>query len=186
MRARAMAMTARASGPRRRGQSRVTSQAASAKRAARPRPAVRRAFVPCLASEYQSVEPATAPTEAREALRRGGLRVRCRRRSSARSGQASEATSKPSTPTMVSAACRTSSWYAPPIAWLAAEERRMGRQGGKQAQRQARPEPSEGSRGSFLGGVKGRPWERVVLTLPPLATSPPAGYWSSERKTNSS
>jgi hypothetical protein len=47
----------------------------------------------------------------------------------------------------------------------------------------ARREPSAGPRGSFLGLVKGRPWGRVVLTLP-LGDGCPNGDWSGKEESD--
>jgi hypothetical protein len=49
---------------------------------------------------------------------------------------------------------------------LSAVEAAVGEHGGKQAKRERGRNLPEGHEGSFLGAPAGRPWDRVVLTLP--------------------
>lgn len=49
---------------------------------------------------------------------------------------------------------------------LSAVEPTVGEHGGKQAKRERGRNLPEGHEGSFLAAAAGRPWDRVVLTLP--------------------
>ena len=66
---------------------------------------------------------------------------------------------------------------------LAAVERRVGAERGKQARGERARNLPEGHAGSFLGGAKGRPWGRVVLTLPPWRALGPVGLEQEESLT---
>jgi hypothetical protein len=179
--ARAMVSTARASRRASPEPSRVTSHAASARASSTTATGGPACFLSSASpARYQSrLEPATAPTEGKRAQRRAASTlpsaVKCA------PDHASEAKSKLAPTTVVSAAWRKSSWYAPPIAWLPPKSAVWA---AKEASKPAASAPGTFRRATAVFSRRGR-----GETLRPRRTEPAplggphaGGYWSTERR----